>query len=299
MGLIRGSLNASPGNKDYKAFNFTTQAVQALLHISAKRQTRQNPYTTVILYIPSIMATPRFFSSVPLEPEQTIELPQELAHHALRVLRLKPDTDIVLFDGRGGHYPARLIAEGKKGYAQTGAHQATEAELPGEITLVQGLPSGDKMDWVIEKAVELGASRLVPIAAQRSVLQLGGERLTKRMRHWERIAQSASEQCGRNRIMLIDEPQSLSSYLASTDLAAQLTLLCHPEAGQTLEASLTGQAANRIALLVGPEGGWSDEEQAAAAHPPIQAVTFGSRVLRTETAGLALIAAITALKRWL
>lgn len=290
---------AGPGNKDYKAFDFTTRAAQALLHIPALLQIRQNPYTTVILHISSIMATPRFFSSVPLEPNQTIELPQELAHHALRVLRLKPDTDIVLFDGRGGQYCARLTAEGKKGYAQTGEHQTTEAELPGEIILAQGLPSGDKMDWVIEKAVELGATRIVPIAAQRSVLQLSGERLAKRMRHWERIAQSASEQCGRNRIMHIDEPRPLSAYLAGTELAAQLTLLCHPGAGQSLEAALAQHTASRIALLVGPEGGWSEEEQAAAIRPPIQAVRFGSRVLRTETAGLALMAAIAALKGWL
>lgn len=245
------------------------------------------------------MAIPRFFCPVPLQPNQDIELPQELAHHALRVLRLESGTDIVLFDGSGGEYPARLRSEGKKGYAQTGAHQAAEAELPGEIILVQGLPSGDKMDWVVEKAVELGASRLVPIAARRSVLQLGGERLAKRMRHWERVAQSASEQCGRNRIMAIDEPRSLQAYLAGTELAAQLTLFCHPEAGQTLETVLAAQPASRIALLVGPEGGWSDEEQAAAAASPAQAVTFGSRVLRTETAGLALIAAIAALRRWL
>ncbi|HWK60455.1 MAG TPA: 16S rRNA (uracil(1498)-N(3))-methyltransferase [Eoetvoesiella sp.] len=244
------------------------------------------------------MAAPRFFCPVPLHADQLIELPQELAHHALRVLRLKPGSAIVLFDGLGGQYPAQLIAEGKKGYARTGAHQAVEAELPGEIRLVQGLPSGDKMDWVVEKAVELGAVRISPIAAQRSVLQLNAERLAKRLLHWRRIAQSASEQCGRNRIMAVDAPVSLREYLAQANHAEQLTLLCQPEAPQTLEAALSA-SQGPIALLVGPEGGWSDEEQAEAARQPILPVRFGNRVLRTETAGLALISAVSALKRWI
>lgn len=245
------------------------------------------------------MAAPRFFCPVPLHADQLIELPQELAHHALRVLRLKPGSAIVLFDGWGGQYPAQLIAEGKKGYAQTGAHQAIEAELPGEIRLAQGLPSGDKMDWIVEKAVELGAARLTPIAAQRSVLQLGAERLAKRLLHWQRVAQSASEQCGRNRVMVVDAPLSLRDYLTQADQAAQLTLLCQPDAPQTLETALSARQGP-IALLVGPEGGWSDEEQAEAARrPAIVPVRFGNRVLRTETAGLALISAVSALKRWI
>ncbi|TAL78948.1 MAG: 16S rRNA (uracil(1498)-N(3))-methyltransferase [Burkholderiaceae bacterium] len=243
------------------------------------------------------MAIPRFFCPIPLGPNQTLELPQELAHHALRVLRLKPESDILLFDGRGGQYPAKLVVERKQGYARIGAHQPTEVELPGEVTLVQGLPSGDKMDWIIEKAVELGASRLIPIVAQRSVLQLSGERATRRMVRWTHIAQSASEQCGRNRIMALSAPRSLQSYLADANLAGQLALLCHPEAAHTL-AQAVAKSGDQIVLMVGPEGGWSDEEQAMAARKGVIPVKFGDRVLRTETAGLALIAAITALKHW-
>ncbi len=243
------------------------------------------------------MATPRFYCSSPLAAHQTLELPPELAHHAIRVLRLKTGTAIVLFDGLGGQYPATLLIEGKKGLASVGEHQSVEVELPGEITLIQGIPSGDKMDWIIEKAVELGAARIIPIAAQRSVLQLSGERLSKRQCHWERIALSASEQCGRNRIMAVDPVLSLPQFFSQFDLAQQKTLFCHPEAQQNMTQAL---ALNdkKISLLVGPEGGWSVEEQALVTRQGITPVKFGERVLRTETAGLALIAATSALLHW-
>lgn len=243
------------------------------------------------------MSIPRFFCPFALAPGQTFELPDELAHYALRVLRLKPGSELVLFDGRGGQYPARLEVEGKKALATLGDHQDVEAELPGAITLVQGLPAGDKMDWIIEKAVELGAARVVPIAAQRSVLQLRGERLSRRRQHWARVAQSASEQCGRNRIMAVEAPQSLADYLAGAGLAGQALLLCHPEADQSLDAALAGDE-RAVCLLVGPEGGWSEPELDAAFRHAATPVRFGRRVLRTETAGLALIAAVTALKGW-
>jgi 16S rRNA (uracil1498-N3)-methyltransferase len=243
------------------------------------------------------MAPPRFFCPAPLADGKRIELPVELAHHAIRVLRLKPDADIVLFNGEGGEYPARLVIDGKAGYADLGRHATIETELDGDITLVQGIPSGDKMDWVIEKAVELGARRLVPIAAQRSVLQLSGERLQKRMKHWRRIAQSASEQSGRNRIMDIAEPLTLREYLAASAEPLSCTLFCHPEGKQTLEQALEA-VQDRLVFLVGPEGGWSDEELALTGRHGLIPVRFGKRVLRTETAGLALIAAASALKGW-
>ena len=243
------------------------------------------------------MATPRFFCSKPLTAHTTIELPEALAHHAIRVLRLKPDSDIVLFDGQGGQYAAKLIIDGKRGHAALGDHDPIEAELDGRITLVQGIPSGDKMDWIIEKAVELGAVRLVPIAARRSVLQLTGERLRKRMEHWRRIAQAASEQSGRNRIMDIADPLSLERYLADDMTDAASTLLCHPGSSQSLAQALQAEQTE-LTLLVGPEGGWSDEEQELMARHKLTAVSFGKRVLRTETAGLALIAAASALRGW-
>ncbi len=243
------------------------------------------------------MAIPRFFCNIALEPNTTIALPSDLAHHAIRVLRLSANADIVLFNGQGGQYPARLLIDGKNGLAAIGAHDPVEAELAGDITLAQGIPAGDKMDWVIEKAVELGARRLVPIAARRSVLQLTGERLNKRMQHWRRIAQAASEQSGRNRIMAISAPMPLRDYLEQDGRQGQTTLFCHPGSPQTLAQALEpGQ--NSLTLLVGPEGGWAPEEQAIVERQGLTPIRFGRRVLRTETAGLALIAAISALRGW-
>ncbi|MBB1626128.1 16S rRNA (uracil(1498)-N(3))-methyltransferase [Achromobacter sp. UMC71] len=243
------------------------------------------------------MSAPRFFCDAPLSARARIALPDALAHHALRVLRLRAGESVILFNGKGGEYPAVLEVEGKAGFAQLGAFEAREAELAGRITLVQGLPSGDKMDWVVEKAVELGAAQVCPIAAQRSVLQLSGPRLDKRVAHWQRIAQSAAEQCGRNRLMTVNAPVTLADWLALP--ADGLRLLCHPDADTDLAGLLhaTPSLAS-LTLLVGPEGGWSDKELAEARKAGVQAVRFGPRVLRTETAGLALIAAAGALLGW-
>jgi 16S rRNA (uracil1498-N3)-methyltransferase len=153
------------------------------------------------------------------------------------------------------------------------------------------------MDWIIEKATELGVARVVPVAAQRSVLQLSGERLVKRMQHWRRIAQAASEQCGRNRIMAIDDPCSLRAFIGGDADAHGLALLCHPNADSNLADALS-PTATRITILVGPEGGWSPEELAIAERSGAQRIQFGTRVLRTETAGLALVSAISALQGW-
>jgi 16S rRNA (uracil1498-N3)-methyltransferase len=249
--------------------------------------------------MPSMPTIPRFHCSCTLGPQARVELPEAIAHHAVRVLRLRDGADVVLFDGRGGEYPAVLEVAGKSAYARLGEQRMREAELAGAITLVQGLPGGDKMDWIVEKAVELGACRVAPIQADRSVAQLSGARLDKRMAHWRRISVAASEQCGRNRIMEVDEPCSLRQWLAGSDMASSLTLLCHPEADDDLAGAL--RAAGRldsVRLLIGPEGGWSDNELDDAARAGLRQVRYGPRVLRTETAGLALISACTALLGW-
>ena len=157
---------------------------------------------------------PASTATFPRVPAPASPLPDALAHHALAgaaAARAKP---LVLFNGRGGEYSAVPGDGGQAGFAQLGEFVPREAELAGRVTLVQGPPSGDKMDWVVEKAVELGAARVSPIAAQRSVLQLSGPRLEKRVAHWQRIAQSASEQCGRNRLMAVDAPLTLAEWLA-------------------------------------------------------------------------------------
>jgi len=247
-----------------------------------------------------VMPIPRFFCETPLAAHQTLQLPDALSHHAVRVLRLRDGSPIVLFDGQGGQYSARLDIRGKQAWAETGAHEPVEAELGGRIVLAQGLPSADKMDWVIEKAVEMGVSAVVPLAARRSVLSLTGERLEKRMRHWQRIIQAAAEQCGRNRLMPLSRPQTLDQYIGSLEPASptRQVLLCDPDAIPPLAQALKPDA-KEIILLVGPEGGWAEEEMALARPETVDMVRFGPRILRTETAGIALASAVAALRNWI
>lgn len=253
--------------------------------------------------VANTMSLPRFYCPSPLTANQAIALPEALAHHAVRVLRLKNNTPVVLFDGSGGQYDAILHIDGKHASAQLGDKNPVERELPGTITLVQGLASGDKMDWIIEKAVEMGVHRMVPVAARRSVLQLSGARLEKRLQHWEKIVQSACEQCGRNRLPQVAPPVTLTEYFSQTKTDG-LTLLCHPDADTTLAQALSsanilsGADAPGITILIGPEGGWSDDELLTAEKNGATRIAFGSRVLRTETAGLAMVAAINALLGW-
>lgn len=243
------------------------------------------------------MSHPRFHYPAPLAANQRLELPAALAHHAARVLRLRHGSAIVLFDGSGGHYPATLEIDGKRAWAQTAERVDADAELPVPIVLAQGIAGGDKMDWIVEKAVEMGVTRLVPITAQRSVIQLSGERREKRLGHWRRISIAASEQCGRNRIMDVAAPQSLSQWLADAPEPGLLRLACHPDAPTDL-AGATHAHNGPLALMVGPEGGWSDEELSLMREHGLRTVRFGRRVLRTETAGIALMAALAAIKRW-
>ncbi len=245
------------------------------------------------------MSIPRFFISAPITDGANLVLPESVAHHALRVLRLPPGSTIVLFNGQGGAWQATLTAQGKQGLAQITGFDPSDTELPGRVTLVQGIASGDKMDWIVEKAVELGAHTIAPIAAQRSVLRLSGERLEKRLAHWRRIAQAACEQCGRNQLPTVQAPVTLAQWLADPANTGMLRLLCHPDAADTLHSALPAPPSSApLALLVGPEGGWSDDELRQASNQAVRPVRFGPRVLRTETAGLALLAATSALLGW-
>jgi 16S rRNA (uracil1498-N3)-methyltransferase len=247
------------------------------------------------------MASPRFLVDLPLAPHTELFLPDDVAHHAGRALRLRDGDPVVVFDGKGGEYPATLAFEGKHAVVKLGAHDVREAELAGRITLVQGIASGDKMDWIIEKAVETGVHAIVPIAAERSVLKLTGDRLEKRLAHWRRIVQAACEQCGRNRIPTVSAPVTLAQWAADAGAtrADGLRLLCHPGADQALTDRVRALPdLQDLALLVGPEGGWSEEESKRARAGGVEAVSFGPRVLRTETAGTALISAVSAALGW-
>ena len=218
----------------------------------------------------------------------------------MNVLRLESGQEIVLFDGTGGEYVCCVRFEGKQALAEINEHRGRESELSGQITLAQGLAGGDKMDWIIEKAVELGVSAIAPVAARRSVVQLSGPRLEKRMLHWQRIIQAASEQCGRNRLASLSDPAPLVDVLEPMQATPDhLILLCDPAAMTSLRGCLAEFASLKaVTLLIGPEGGWSHDEAQIARDKGAIAVNFGSRVLRTETAGLALITAVSTLCGW-
>ncbi|WP_041646862.1 16S rRNA (uracil(1498)-N(3))-methyltransferase [Aromatoleum aromaticum] len=233
----------------------------------------------------------RFFFPCPLPDSGEIELPDALAHHALRVLRLRDGDPLVLFDGRGGELAARLQVRGRDALAVRDEYHALERESPLSLVLVQALASGEKMDWIVQKAVELGTSALVPLQAERCVLKLSGERAHKRVAHWRQVAISACEQSGRNRVPEIEPITGLREYLASAAVGSRLVLT--PVEGRRLASLARPDAA--LHLLVGPEGGWSDEELAMCRAAGCVPVGLGPRVLRTETAGLAAVAALQAL----
>jgi 16S rRNA (uracil1498-N3)-methyltransferase len=236
---------------------------------------------------------PRFFCPLPLLPGAIVDLPEAVAHH-LHVVRQQPGDTVVLFNGEGGQVQARLVEIGKRrASAEVIAHEARDAELPFSLTLAQGLPEGSKMDWIVEKAVELGAAAIVPLAAQRSVVRLSGDRAEKRLAHWESVVVSASEQCGRNRLAQVAPVQDFQRWIAQP-ADGPLRILLSPRAGASLAQWTRATPARDVCLLVGPEGGFSDAEEDAAIAAGALALSMGPRVLRTETAGLAALAIVGA-----
>jgi 16S rRNA (uracil1498-N3)-methyltransferase len=237
---------------------------------------------------------PRFFCSQPIKVGATMELPQEAAHHALRVLRLRQGAAIVLFDGTGGEYRASLFEEGRRMSARIEAFDPIERESPLTVTLAQALPYGDKMDWIIEKAVELGVSAIVPLLAERSVVRLAGERAAKRVAHLNAVARAACEQCGRNRVPAVEAIAPLGAFLAASVAQGAQRLVLTP--GGTRSLAALAPSAQGVVLLAGPEGGWSDAEMAAFRACGWRELTLGPRILRSETAGPAALAALQT--RW-
>jgi len=238
------------------------------------------------------MNLPRFYCREALSPGAHVELPEPVARHAVRVLRLPPGAPMVLFDGRGGEYPAHIERiERDRVMAVLGAWVETERESALAITLVQALQAGDKMDFTIQKAVELGVRDIVPVESRRSVLRLAGERAGKRVAHWQGVVASACEQCGRNQVPLVAPLEKLENWLARP-ADGVLRLMLAPDAEQTLA---TIAPAKDVQLLIGAEGGLDPQEVIAAQQAGFQAVRLGPRVLRTETAGLAALAALQAL----
>lgn len=239
---------------------------------------------------------PRFHVPLPLAAGADLALPPGAARH-VQVLRLQPGAAITLFDGRGGEWDAQVTRMGRSEVAvRVGAHYPIEREAPRALHLAVGLMAAERIDWLVEKATELGAASLTPVLTARSSLRLGGERAARKRAHWQAVAHAACEQSGRNRLLDVREQLTFQEYLrvAATDAdaaAGARWVLSLAPAAQPLGALAAAlPAAGAVTLLSGPEGGLAPEEDAAARAAGWQPVALGPRVLRAETAPLAALA---------
>ncbi|WP_339846828.1 16S rRNA (uracil(1498)-N(3))-methyltransferase [uncultured Halopseudomonas sp.] len=225
------------------------------------------------------MRVSRFHLDAPLEAGEH-QLEGDLAHYIGRVLRLAPGAAIQVFNGSGHEWPGEVTAVAKKQVTvRLEPAQPGLSESPLKVHLGQAMSRGERMDWAIQKAVELGASEITPLFTERCEVKLQGERADKRQAHWQQIAISACEQCGRSVVPKVHPPTALNVWLA--DLQADLKLVLHHRTEQSLESL---QRPDELALLIGPEGGLSIEEIEWAHHSGFKSARFGPRVLRTETA---------------
>lgn len=212
------------------------------------------------------------------------------ANHIARVLRLGVGDALTLFDGQGGEYAARIEALKKDAVVvDVGAHAAIERESPLEVTLAQGVSRGERMDWVMQKATELGVRRIVPLLTERSMVRLDAHQAQKKWQHWRGIIIAACEQCGRNRLPELTTPAEYHEFLGNEAPKDETRLLLSPLASLRIGAL---KPAKKITLLIGPEGGLAPDEAAAAFAKSFVGVLLGPRILRTETAAIAALAAL-------
>jgi len=236
----------------------------------------------------------RLYCPVPVPLGQAFDLPATAARHA-QVLRLQPGDALDLFDGVGGAWTGQVCAMGRQTVQVRAEAPRTPSPRPARaITLAVGMPANERMDWLIEKATELGVSRVVPLLTQRTVVRLSGDRAEKRLAHWRAIAAGACEQSGRDHLPQIDAVQTLAPWLTASGhdgaLDLRLRLSLAPGARSWTQVALAPDQALIAAL--GPEGGWSEDEERALDRAGFAAVSLGSAVLRAETA------ALTVLARW-
>lgn len=238
------------------------------------------------------MSAPRFFCRLPLVAGTVVELPAQAAHHAMRVLRLRQGDAVTLFTGEGGEFSCtieKIQRHSVRVDVQT--WEDRERESPLDVTLVQALSTHDKIDLVLQKATELGVRRLVIVHSARSVVNLTGERARRRLERWRQILIGACEQCGRNRVPeLLLAP--LTDWLRDSPPVAHRFILTPAAPARLADLS---QPQGAVQLLIGPEGGFTEQEQTAAIAAGFTPLRMGPRTLRTETAGPAALAALQAL----
>ncbi|XQA70723.1 16S rRNA (uracil(1498)-N(3))-methyltransferase [Xanthomonas sacchari] len=238
------------------------------------------------------MRLTRCHVELPLHAGAELSLPEDVANHLLRVLRLREGDPCVLFNGDGCDYPAELLQAGKRNASvRIGAAQPVDNESPLAITLLQGVARGEKMDLILQKATELGVAAIVPVWAERTEVKLDAARVDKRVAHWRSVVIAACEQSGRARVPQLSVPLALADAArAAADSPCRLIL--DPQGEQRLRSLAIGGAAATIAI--GPEGGWSPRDRATLEAAGFVGLRLGPRILRTETAGLAAIAALQA-----
>ena len=238
---------------------------------------------------------PRLYCPMPLANGQSLELAASAARH-VQVLRMQPGESITLFNGQGGEFCATIARMGRSDVAVTvTGHDPVEREAVRPVHLVVGMPANERMDWLVEKAAELGVASIQPVLAQRSVLKLQGERADKKQAHWQAVAIAACEQCGRNRVPAVRAVIGLAQWAAVLDrsiAAAQVRLLLSL-ATHALPLRQAATGAAEVLVLSGPEGGLTAQEEDIATAMGFQRASLGPRVLRAETAPLAALVALT------
>jgi 16S rRNA (uracil1498-N3)-methyltransferase len=241
------------------------------------------------------MRLTRCFMPWPLAAGDTRLLPGPVSLHVARVLRARAGEHLTLFDGHGGEYDAAILQIDRGGVrVRVELHRDVERESPLRVVLLQALARGERMDFIVQKATELGVAEIVAFGAARSVVRLEGAALARRCEHWRAVAISACEQCGRNRVPALTAVADLTTACAQSD-PGSVRLLLAPEADRTLASLVRDASVTSISLAIGPEGGFGDDELALAEQQGFQACRLGPRVLRAETAPLAALAALQAL----
>lgn len=235
---------------------------------------------------------PRFYVDFALSPDSVVELPDDVVRH-LNVLRVKNTEEIVLFNGNGKAYPALPeVLEKRRASVRILREEATDNESPLNITFVQAVSSAERMDFTLQKSVELGVAEIHPVISERCVVRLSGERAEKRVARWQEIVVSACEQSGRN---IVPKVLPLTTYAQALQQLPQETTKLLMSLNRAQKLSDVRPQSGKVVFMVGPEGGWTEKEEQQAFDAGFQSVTLGKRVLRTETASLAAIAAMQTL----